>query len=199
MSVDRGTRRTCACSAAASTPVTCRGTDSAIGKRTTATILTPAWTKPRDQGGDGRYRPDRSDPAATGSPSTPSPPVLLGEMEAAVVNAFEGEDPDVIVVEGQGALSHPATDLTLHPPREPARRRHPPARPEGRTRLGDSVTLPMPTPASEIHLIETFAATKVIDDHENMTDAEVTAAVAVRGGLRHPGHRRPEPADRGVG
>ena len=31
-----------------------------------------------------------------------------GEMEAAVVEAFEGEHPDVIVIEGQGALSHPA-------------------------------------------------------------------------------------------
>ena len=31
-----------------------------------------------------------------------------GEMEAAVVEAFEGEHPDVIIIEGQGALSHPA-------------------------------------------------------------------------------------------
>ncbi len=31
-----------------------------------------------------------------------------GEMEAAVIKAFEDEDPDVIIIEGQGALSHPA-------------------------------------------------------------------------------------------
>jgi uncharacterized NAD-dependent epimerase/dehydratase family protein len=40
----------------------------------------------------------------------------------------------------------------------------------------------MPTPASEINLIQTFADTKVIGltiNHENMTDAEVTAAMAV--------------------
>ena len=40
----------------------------------------------------------------------------------------------------------------------------------------------MPTPADEIHLIETFAATKVIGltiNHENMTDAEITAAVTL--------------------
>ena len=40
----------------------------------------------------------------------------------------------------------------------------------------------MPTPASEINLIETFADTKVIGltiNHENMTDAEVTAAIAM--------------------
>ena len=31
-----------------------------------------------------------------------------GEMEHAVVDAFERERPDVMVIEGQGALSHPA-------------------------------------------------------------------------------------------
>ena len=38
----------------------------------------------------------------------------------------------------------------------------------------------MPTPASEINLIETFAETKVIGltiNHENMTDDEVGAAI----------------------
>lgn len=40
--------------------------------------------------------------------------------------------------------------------------------------------MPMPTPASEINLIETFAETKVIGltlNHENMTDAEISAAI----------------------
>ena len=38
----------------------------------------------------------------------------------------------------------------------------------------------MPTPASEIDLIETFADTRVIGltiNHEDMTDAEVSAAI----------------------
>ena len=38
----------------------------------------------------------------------------------------------------------------------------------------------MPTPASEIHLIQTFADTKVIGltiNHEHMTDFEVAAAI----------------------
>jgi uncharacterized NAD-dependent epimerase/dehydratase family protein len=38
----------------------------------------------------------------------------------------------------------------------------------------------MPTPASEIDLIETFSKTKVIGvtiNHENMTDAEVSSAI----------------------
>jgi uncharacterized NAD-dependent epimerase/dehydratase family protein len=40
----------------------------------------------------------------------------------------------------------------------------------------------MPTPASEINLIETFADTKVIGltiNHENMTDSEVSAAITM--------------------
>ena len=40
----------------------------------------------------------------------------------------------------------------------------------------------MPTPASEINLIETFAETKAIGltiNHENMNDIEVTAAIAL--------------------
>ena len=31
-----------------------------------------------------------------------------GELEATVVEAFENESPDVIIIEGQGSLSHPA-------------------------------------------------------------------------------------------
>jgi uncharacterized NAD-dependent epimerase/dehydratase family protein len=40
----------------------------------------------------------------------------------------------------------------------------------------------MPTAASEVNLIETFADTKVIGltiNHENMNDVEVTAAIAL--------------------
>jgi uncharacterized NAD-dependent epimerase/dehydratase family protein len=40
--------------------------------------------------------------------------------------------------------------------------------------------MPTPTPAGEIDLIQTFAATKAIGltiNHEDMTDAEVSAAI----------------------
>jgi uncharacterized NAD-dependent epimerase/dehydratase family protein len=50
-----------------------------------------------------------------------------------------------------------------------------------RTVLSDFPDLPMPTPADEIRLVETFADTKVIGitiNHEDMTDAEVTLAIA---------------------
>ena len=160
------------------------GTDSAIGKRTTATILTQAL---RDRGlkavlvGTGQTGLIQGARYGVALDAVPSQ-FCSGEMEAAVVDAFEGEDPDVIVIEGQGALSHPAyltSTFILRGSRPDAViLQHAPAR----RRLGDFADLPMPTPASEIRLIETFADTEVIGltiNHEEMTDAEVTAAITL--------------------
>ncbi len=105
-----------------------------------------------------------------------------GEMEAAVVDAFEAEHPQVIVIEGQSALSHPAylsSGFILKGSRPDAVvLQHAPAR----RWLSDFDAVPTPTPASEIALIEAFADTKVIGltvNHEDMTDAEVSAAIAL--------------------
>jgi uncharacterized NAD-dependent epimerase/dehydratase family protein len=159
------------------------GTDGAIGKRTTATILTRALNDRGVKavmvgtGQTGLIQGARYGIALDAIPSQ----FCSGEMEATVVAAFEGEDPDVIVIEGQGALSHPAyltSTFILRGSRpQGVVLQHAP----GRTRLGDFGHVTMPTPASEIHLIETFADTKVIGltiNHENMTDALVTAAIA---------------------
>jgi uncharacterized NAD-dependent epimerase/dehydratase family protein len=103
-----------------------------------------------------------------------------GELEAVIVKAFETENPDLIVVEGQGALSHPAFSsssfilrgscpdgvVLQHAPRRSVR--------------CDFENMPMPTPASEINLIETFADTKIIGltiNHEQMSDQEVSSAI----------------------
>jgi len=160
------------------------GTDGAIGKRTTATILTRALNDRGVRavmigtGQTGLIQGARYGIALDAIPSQ----FCSGEMEATVVEAFEGEDPDVIIVEGQGALSHPAyltSTFILRGSRpDGVVLQHAP----GRTHLGDFGKVPMPTPASEINLIETFADTKVIGltiNHENMTDAEVTAAIAM--------------------
>ncbi len=160
------------------------GTDGAIGKRTTATILTRALNDRGlkavlvGTGQTGLIQGARYGIALDAIPSQ----FCSGEMEAAVLEAFEGEDPDVIVIEGQGALSHPAyltSTFILRGSRpDGVVLQHAP----GRTRLGDFGTVAMPTPASEINLIETFADTTVIGltiNHENMTDAEVTAAITL--------------------
>jgi len=158
------------------------GTDGAIGKRTTATVLTRAL---RERGLDavmvstgqtGLIQGARYGIALDAIPSQ----FCSGEMEATILDAFETEHPDVIVIEGQGALSHPAyltSTFILRGSRPDAVvLQHAP----GRTRLGDFGTVVMPTPATEINLIETFAATKVIGlaiNHENMTDAQVSTAI----------------------
>jgi uncharacterized NAD-dependent epimerase/dehydratase family protein len=99
-----------------------------------------------------------------------------------VVEAFEGEAPDVIIVEGQGALSHPAYLTSTFILRGSCPNgvilQHAP----GRSHLGDFPQVVMPTPAAEINLIQTFADTKVIGltiNHENMTDTEVSAAITL--------------------
>jgi uncharacterized NAD-dependent epimerase/dehydratase family protein len=99
-----------------------------------------------------------------------------------VIEAYEGEHPDVIIVEGQGALSHPAYLSSVFILRgsqpDAVILQHAPGRPT----LGDFPDLPTPSPADEIRLIETFADTRVIGlalNHENMTDAEVSAAIAL--------------------
>jgi uncharacterized NAD-dependent epimerase/dehydratase family protein len=109
------------------------------------------------------------------------PQFCSGEVEHQVVAAFEGEDPDVIVVEGQGALSHPAYLTSGHILRG--------SRPQGvivqhapkRQVLGDFPMVAMPTVASEIAMIEAFAQTQVIGvtiNHEDMTAAELDDSIA---------------------
>lgn len=158
------------------------GTDGAIGKRTTATILTQAL---KDQGlnavlvGTGQTGLIQGARYGIALDAIPSQ-FCSGEMEASVVAAFEGEQPDVIIIEGQGALSHPAylTSAFILRGSQPQGviLQHAP----GRKFLGDFGKIAMPTPASEINLIQTFAATKVIGlalNHEYMTEDEVDAAI----------------------
>ena len=160
------------------------GTDGAIGKRTTATILTQALNDRGIRavlvgtGQTGLIQGARYGVALDAIPSQ----FCSGEMEAAVVAAFEDADPDVIVIEGQGALSHPAylTSSFILRGSQPQGviLQHAPAR----RFLGDFPDLPMPTPADEINLIQSFADTTVIGltiNHEHMTEAEVSAAITL--------------------
>jgi uncharacterized NAD-dependent epimerase/dehydratase family protein len=160
------------------------GTDGAIGKRTTATILTKALNDSGIKavlvgtGQTGLIQGARYGVALDAIPCQ----FCSGEMEAAVLDAFEGERPDVIVIEGQGALSHPAylsSTFILRGSRpNGVILQHAPAR----RKLGDFADVPTPNPATEINLIQTFADTKVIGltiNHENMSDAEVTAAITL--------------------
>ena len=158
------------------------GTDGAIGKRTTATVLTTALRARGIKavligtGQTGIIQGARYGVALDAIPSQ----FCSGELEATMVDAFEREHPDVIIIEGQGALSHPAYLTSTFILRG--------AQPNGvilqhapfRKALCDFDQIPMPTPSSEIELIQMFAQTKVIGltiNHEGMTDADVASAI----------------------
>jgi len=159
------------------------GTDGSVGKRTTATLLTQALNAQGIRAvmvGTGQTTLIQGGKYGVALDAL-VPQFCSGEVENQVVAAFEGEDPDIIIVEGQGALSHPAYMTSAHILRgsRPAGVivQHAP----GRVMLGDFPMVAMPTAASEVKLIESFIDTKVIGitvNHENLTDDEIGSAIA---------------------
>lgn len=158
------------------------GTDCAIGKRTTATILTKALNDCGikatmvSTGQTGIIQG-----AQYGLPLDAIPSQFCaGELEETIVEAFETEKPDIIIVEGQGALSHPAFSTSSFILRgscpDGVILQHAP----GRINRCDFETMKMPEPFSEIKLIEIFSGSKVIGltiNHENMTSRSVALAI----------------------
>ena len=160
------------------------GTDCAIGKRTTATILTRVLNDRGVKavmvgtGQTGLIQGARYGIALDAIPSQ----FCAGELEDTIVKAFQAENPDVIIVEGQGALGHPAYSTSSFILRgscpDAVILQHAP----GRTHRCDFEQMAMPEPSDEIKLIQTFADTKVIGltiNHENMTDPEISAAITL--------------------
>ncbi|MCV3274163.1 DUF1611 domain-containing protein [Roseobacter sinensis] len=158
------------------------GTDCAIGKRTTATVLAKALnnrgikTVLVGTGQTGLMQGAKYGIALDAVP----PQFCCGELERVIVEACDGEDPHVILIEGQGALSHPAfcTSAFILRGSQPQGviLQHAPRRPH----RCDFPNFPMPDPKSEILLIEAFADTRIVGltiNHEAMTDAEVDLAI----------------------
>ncbi len=158
------------------------GTDCAVGKRTTTRCLVQAL---KNKGLNAVYIGTGQTSLLQGSKYGMALDVLTsgfatGEVEKAIVDAFETEHPDIIIVEGQGALSHPAFTsssaiirgampnaiIIQHPPK---RKNH-----------CDYPDIPMPTLESEIELNEVFSRSKVIAitlNHEEMTDEEIDKTI----------------------
>jgi uncharacterized NAD-dependent epimerase/dehydratase family protein len=158
------------------------GTDCAIGKRTTATILTRVLNEHRVNtvmvatGQTGMIQGARYGIALDATPSQ----FCAGELESTVIEAYENEHPDVIVVEGQGALSHPAYSSSAFILRGSCPHgvvlQHAPKR----ALRCDFDNMKMPTPADEINLIQTFADTSVIGvaiNHEDMTGNDLANVI----------------------
>ena len=154
------------------------GTDCAVGKRTTGRILVEELKK---KGINAVFVTTGQTGLLQGAKYGMALDVLssgfaTGEVEKAVVDASEIEQPDLIIVEGQGALSHPAFTsssailrgaqpnalIIQHPPKRSSRCDYP--------------DIPMPTLKSEIELNEVFSRSKVVAitiNHEDMTDDEL--------------------------
>jgi uncharacterized NAD-dependent epimerase/dehydratase family protein len=154
------------------------GTDCACGKMTTAVELNQALNQ---QG-------IKSVMVATGQTSLMQgskygtsidaliSQFVIGEIEHAVVQAFDAEKPDIILVEGQSSVSHPAfmSSIGILKGSMPDGiiLQHPPQR-EWRCDFPD---LSMPTLKSEIQLIEAIAQSRVLAitlSHENLTPEKV--------------------------
>jgi uncharacterized NAD-dependent epimerase/dehydratase family protein len=106
---------------------------------------------------------------------------VAGEVENAVIQAFNNENPDIILVEGQSAVSHPAfmgsVGILKGSDPDGVILQHPPAR---KSRC-DFPNLKMPNVESEIKLIEAISQAKVMAialSHEDLSDNEVLGIIA---------------------
>jgi uncharacterized NAD-dependent epimerase/dehydratase family protein len=158
------------------------GTDCACGKMTTAVELNKALNK----------LGIKSVLVATGQTSLMQGAMygvsidalvsqfVIGEIENAVVQAFEQESPDIILVEGQSAVSHPAFMSSVGILKgcmpDGVILQHPPAR---KFRC-DFPNLPMPNIVSEMLLIKEISQSQVIAialSHENMTATAIQQTI----------------------
>ncbi|MEO0926432.1 MAG: DUF1611 domain-containing protein [Cyanobacteria bacterium J06643_13] len=105
---------------------------------------------------------------------------VIGEIEHAVVRAFERENPDIILVEGQSSVSHPAFMSSVGILKgcmpDGIILQHPPSR---KFRC-DFPLLPMPSIVSEIRLIKAISQSQVIAialSHENLTETEIQKTI----------------------
>ena len=154
------------------------GTDSAVGKRTTSVLLTQALQKIGlnavmiATGQTGVIQG-----AEFGVPlDSLTEQFISGEMEKAIFGAWESKRPDIMIIEGQGSLSHPAYLSSCFIIRggqpEAIIVQHPPKR----KKLGDYPDIDMPILNDEIKLIEMFSKSPVIGitiNHEDMSDFEL--------------------------
>jgi uncharacterized NAD-dependent epimerase/dehydratase family protein len=163
------------------------GTDAASGKRTTAIILTKELNS----------RGIKTSFVATGQTGLlqgsrfgiPLDAIrgdyVVGELENAIDMAYKAEHPKVIVVEGQGALSHPAyvtgsrTIVNASSPNAVVLQ-HAPAR-KLRTYHERELHLPNGTIDREMELIKVFSGADVMAisiNHQGMTRKQVEAKIA---------------------
>ncbi len=158
------------------------GTDGSIGKRTTALLLTDALLAagvPTEFVATGQTGLLQG--ARYGVPiDSIGGDFMVGELEAQIVKAYEENRPKVIVVEGQGSISHPAyvcgtRAILMASMPSGIVLQHAPGRTTRNFRR-DVVAWPMPAVEKEIAMLEMFSDSKVIAitiNHENLTPDDV--------------------------
>jgi len=163
------------------------GTDAASGKRTTAIILTKELN---DRGIKTSFVATGQTGLLQGSRfGVPVDAIrgdyVVGELENAIDIAYRTEHPKVIIVEGQGALSHPAyvtgsrTIVNASSPNAVVLQ-HAPAR-KWRTYHERELRLPNGTIEREMELIRVYAGCDIIAisiNHQGMTRKQVEKKIA---------------------
>ena len=154
------------------------GTDCAVGKRTTSMKLVEAL---KAKGLKVVFLTTGQTGLIQGSKYGIAVDVLssgfaTGEVENEILKACKTENPDIIIVEGQSVVGHPAFTSSISILKGSCPNaiivQHPPNR---KTRC-DFPNISMPTLESEIILIEAISKTKVIAitlNHEDMTVDEI--------------------------
>lgn len=166
------------------------GTDCAVGKRTTALLLQKSLIK---KGIKAIFISTGQTGVMQGAKYGVAIDILssgyaTGAVENAIVSACENENPDILIVEGQGALSHPAflsTCAILKGAQPDAIiLQHAP----NRKTLCDFPHLDMPSISSEIKQLESFSNVKVIAitiNHENMKTNELVNVIQTYEAMYH--------------
>lgn len=154
------------------------GTDSAIGKRTTARVLVKALNARGIKavfvgtGQTGRLQGAKYSIILDSIVND----FVTGEIEHVVHEAWRNEQPDVIVVEGQGGLTHPAYpggyEIICGARVKGVILQHAP----GRATLDGFPQYPMGDPARDLVIAETLAQHAVLAitlNHENLSREQV--------------------------
>ena len=159
------------------------GTDSAVGKRTTAWLLVDAW----------RAAGRRAELVGTGQTAWlqgARKAIILdslindfvaGEIEHAVWSCWQETDPEVIVLEGQGSLMNPAYpggfELLAAGRPDVVVMQHAPTRKEYDGFPGHALH-DLPTQIRAVELVSGRPVAAVAVNHEGLAPAEIPAACA---------------------
>jgi uncharacterized NAD-dependent epimerase/dehydratase family protein len=158
------------------------GTDSSIGKRTIAWFVSEALNEAQiptvfvATGQTGLIQG-----AEYGVPlDAIRGDYMVGELENQIYKAYRDKHPEVIVIEGQGSISHPAyisgTRAVISASKPSGIiLQHAPMRKFRHYGLGQ-LNIPMPDIKKEIEMLEMFSESKVIGltiNHEDMLESEI--------------------------